>query len=176
MACSALGGVGLLIAVKRLPAADLEIHSVAGSLLDYAAIGLGACITALVLAISLAPERRVQTWSDTYAEGREFSTYSELLFVLSWAAMAQLAAITTALLAITLGGDIQLMPDDPLLTHSVSFLLASSVVCYAIWELGTVISTLSMIGAVTLIEAVHGQRETGRVGTDASDAPPGDAS
>lgn len=150
---SLFGALVITLGVGHLPAADTPIEELASALMDYSAIGLGACVTALVLAIGLAPQERIETWSNTYAEGREYSTYSELLFVLSWAAASQLLAAVVAWIARLVGADIALMPEDPYGTHVCLFFIATTVVIYALWHLCTVIATLSMIGSVTIQEA-----------------------
>jgi hypothetical protein len=150
---SLLGALAMTRVIDQLPAANTPIDDVANALMDYSAIGLGACITALVLAIGLAPQARVEVWSTTYAEGREYSAYSELIFVVSWAASSQLLALVVAWTARLVGADTALMPADPKTSHVVLFCLATATVIYALWHLCTVIATLSMIGSVTIQEA-----------------------
>lgn len=150
---SLVGALVITLSIGHLPAAETPIDDLANALMDYSAIGLGACITALVLAIGLAPQSRVEVWSTTYAEGREFSAYSELIFVGSWAASSQLFALVVAWVARLVGADIPAMPADPKTSHVVLFFAATAVVIYALWHLCTVIATLSMIGSVTIQEA-----------------------
>lgn len=158
--CALGGALAVTLIVGRLPARSTQIDDAASALMDYSAIGLGACITALVLAIGLAPEHRVQTWATTYVDGEEYSAYSELIFVMSWAASTQLLAAAVAWMAKLLGADLALMPEEPLATHMLGFYGATAAVIYAFWHLATVISTLSQIGAVTIQEAQKAAKDT----------------
>lgn len=152
-AASLVGGVITVWIISTGGSQGTPIQDVAGAVLDYAAIGFGACVTALVLAISLAPTERVQRWSTRYPHGHEFSTYSELIFVLSWSAAVQLFTVLIAFISKFVGGSIAVWPHDPLRSHVILLWLAASTVIYALWQVATVVATLSMIGAVTAQEA-----------------------
>ncbi len=156
---SVLAGVVCSALVSFMPVADTEISALAGHVISYVAISFGACITALVLAIGLAPQQRVNQWATTYAPGRKFSTFSELVFVLTWAAMTQLLALFAMMAAVLIGAEELVMPDDPVWTHRPLFAGAAALVVYSAWHLVTVISTLSQIGSVTNIEAARASDE-----------------
>jgi hypothetical protein len=150
---SLVAALGLTVVIGHLPAADTPINEAASALMDYSAIGLGACITALVLALGLAPQARVEIWATKYVKGTEYSAFSELVFVMSWAASTQLLAAAVAWTVKLVGADVDLMPNDPLASHVALFFGAIAAVIYALWHLCTVIATLSMIAAVTIREA-----------------------
>lgn len=146
-------GLAFVLLVPHLPVAETEIASLAGDVISYVAISFGACITALVLAIGLAPQQRVTQWATTYPAGGRFSTFSELVFVLTWAAMTQLLALFAMIAAILIGADESVMPSDAVWTHYPLLAGAAATVVYSAWHLMTVIFTLSQIGSVTNMEA-----------------------
>jgi hypothetical protein len=118
--------------------------------LVYSALSFGACVTGAVLALtSLSAEQR-HDWATTSVVGREFSHLSELVFVFTWAAISQLAVVVAACGGYILGGDGVIGPPHPLWTHVVLAAVAYFVGTYAVLHLFTVVSTLSLLGAVSI--------------------------
>ena len=143
--------------VNTSPGGDLEIADVGGAGLSYAAIAFGACITGIVLVLSLPSEQRVHRWATTGMKDSPFSHYSDLVFVLTWSAISQLSVILLSLGGYLFGGHIEMAPDDPRTSHVVALFGCMFVAVYAFLQLFTVVSTLSQIAFVTIDE--FGRRE-----------------
>lgn len=120
--------------------------------LSYASIALGACITAAVLVLSIPSAERVERWVQTSSPGSEFSHFSDLVFVFTWSAVAQLLVIGVSLGAYLFGGDVLMAPAHPRWTHIVALAVTLTITLYAFWQLMTVIATLSQVAYVTISE------------------------
>lgn len=159
------GGV-LTWLVNVVPGGDLEIADVGGAGLGYASIAFGACITGIVLVLSLPSEDRVRRWATTAMKGSSFSHYSDLVFVLSWSAIAQLSVILISLGGYLFGGHVEMAPDAPRASHIFALYGCMLIATYAFLQLFTVVSTLSQIAVVTIDDI--GRRATR---TDSTRAP-----
>lgn len=150
----ALGTLCLLLS-SHVPIQNLKIVDVATAALSYASIAFGACITSIVLVVSLAPVERVKEWSSKGATGSKYSHYSDLVFVLTWSAIAQLGVIGLGLGSFIFGGETVVVPEDPWLSHRALLWVCSVVAFYAFSQLFTVVSTLSQIAVVTIHESLN---------------------
>lgn len=139
----------------RVPIGDLRISTLATAGLGYAALSFGACITGSVLVLSLPSREQIRLWARTRLEGRTHSNASDLLFVFTWAAAAQLGVVLTVCSAYLLGGDIAFAPSNPRLGHIVCVFISSCVAAYAFLCLSTVVSTISQVGTVTFNAAAR---------------------
>lgn len=152
-------GLSLLAALlltafgRDLPLGTLQIGDLASAGLAYSALAFGACVTGAVLTVSLAPYRRVRELATSGPEDWRYPHYSELLFVFTWSAVAQLAVILASLLAYIMGGSTVVGPADPYPSHLVLLFLAASVLVYALLQLFTVVATLSQLGVVLISQA-----------------------
>jgi hypothetical protein len=72
-----------------------------------------------------------------------------MLFVFTWAATAPLAVVVAAALGLWLGGDTPVAPDSPLFTHVALGFAFILVGIYAVFELVTIVGTISQLGVVT---------------------------
>lgn len=150
---------GLAAATWSLPLRDVAIAAVASAALAYAAISFGACVTGAVLALTLPASKQRALWATTApAAGSGFSHLSELIFVFTWAAVTQLAVVVAACAGYVLGGNGVIGPAHPLWTHVALAVIAYFIGAYAVLHLFTVVSTLSLLGAV-LIAGEHAAAE-----------------
>jgi hypothetical protein len=156
----AVGSI-LTVTAPLLPVSGLLIPDLATAALTYSSIAFGACITALVLAVSLSPIERIKKWSMEALTGSEFSHYSDLVFVLTWSAIAQLTVIAFGLGAFFLGTGIPIVPDSPRPSHWLLLWASCVIFVYAFLQLLTVVSTLSQIAYVTIDELQKAQDASG---------------
>jgi hypothetical protein len=124
---------------------DTPISDVAGTGMNYAAIGFGACITGAVLGISLPGPGRVNLWAKIETT-KGFSGYSDLVFALTWAALAQLGVVVVCILVIIVGGDEHLLPLDPKEEHLVLLGISLAIFLYAVVQLLVLVQTISQLG------------------------------
>jgi len=141
------------VAVWSLPVRSVPIATVAGAALAYAALSFGACVTGAVLALTIGSPIQRHTWATTAPPGTHFSHYSELVFVFTWAALAQLGVVVAAFLGFILGGDTPIAPSSPLISHVLLTFPALTVGIYAVLEIITVVSTISQLGVVSDADA-----------------------
>ncbi len=140
-------------AVRWLPLRELKISEVAAAGLSFGSLAFGACVTGAVLSISLAPAERVVAIATRGLPGQPFSHYSDLIFVFTWSAMAQLGVVMASLIALAIGGGGLVGPAQPYVTHTLLVFLALSVTIYAVAQLFTVVNTISQLGVVIIAEA-----------------------
>lgn len=141
-------GVACTVATPRLPVAHVTISTVAGFILAYAALSFGACVTGAVLALTFPDESLRRQWT-TERNAAGFSHYSEIIFVFTWAGIAQILVVIEAVCCFILGGNLIIWPPSPSISH-VGLLVAAYVFgFYAILELFTVLFTVSQVGVVT---------------------------
>lgn len=145
-------GTILTASSRHLPVVDMHISDLSSAALTYASIAFGACITSLVLAVGLFPIERVKTWSTQGEAGSQFSHFSDLVFVFTWSATAQLAVIAFGLGGFFFGADITVVPDSPRLSHWLLLYASCVTLLYAFLQLFTVVSTLSQMAWVTITE------------------------
>jgi hypothetical protein len=129
---------------------DLQISSVSGAALGYAALSFGACVTGAVLALTLPSEERVRRLATTGKDDSEFSHYSDLVFNFTWSAMAQLALVLAVAFAYLLGGDTPVWPANPRWSHVALLVVAVAVGVYSVIRLFSVLYTMSQVAAVVI--------------------------
>lgn len=150
--------IALLIAfltswlVPALPVASLKVYEIATAGLSFAAISLGGCFTTCVLALALPGEARIKTWATVEGEIAGSSAYSDLIFVLIWASLAQIALIASCVIAITVGGGYPVYPTGAPTWQRLSVFFGLAVFMYAALELYTVIKTLMQIAVIIMRE------------------------
>src|SRR4051794_9718636 len=81
-------GPGLAILFSKLPGGDLAIRDLAGAGLSYASIAFGACVTGVVLVLTIPNPKHAERWATRTSGSSQFSHYSDLIFVLTWSAVA----------------------------------------------------------------------------------------
>lgn len=147
-------GVAILLglSIHDLPGADLTISSVATFGITYAGISAGACFTAIVLSLGLPGAERLRSWARKNGVTEGKSALSDLVFVLTWAALAQIVLIVACSLALAFGGDIQLSPSGVSIGHIAALIVGLFVFFYAVFELVIVLQTLVQISVVIIAE------------------------
>ena len=146
---SLVSGIILTVLVFHSPGGQLEIREIGAAGLSYAAIAFGACVTGVVLTLSLSSPERVRRWATTTrSEGSEFSNYSDLVFVLTWSAVMQLGVIALSLGAYLFGAKIVMAPHNARLSHYLVLDVSLTIATYAFLQLFTVVSTLSLVSYV----------------------------
>jgi hypothetical protein len=138
-------GLVLPWAVEPFATIQVQIADVAGFGMNYAAIGFGACVTGAVLAIGLPGPDRIRGWA-TIETSPGFSGYSDLVFALTWAGMAQLSVLFVCMTSLVVGGDAQLLPGNPRETHTVLLGIALAVFFYGVTQLLILVQTVSQLG------------------------------
>lgn len=147
----AAGFTALVVALcATQPVGALQISSVSGAALGYAALSFGACVTGAVLALTLPSEDRVRKLATSGTRGSEFSHYSDLVFNFTWSAVAQLALVLTVAFAYLLGGDTPVWPSNPRWTHVALLITAVAVGVYSVIRLFSVLYTMSQVAAVVI--------------------------
>ena len=127
---------------------DVSIASLRSNLTAYAALSFGASIGGCVLILTLPNRDFIRTISLHKLEGSCHSSYSDLLFVFTFSAMAQLATIGVVVAMYGLGGSEQVLADHTSLSHHVLLILAAVVVVFSVLRLVLVVTTLSQLGVV----------------------------
>ena len=127
---------------------DVSIASLRSNLTAYAALSFGASIGSCVLVLTLPNRDFIRAVSLHKLEGSCHSSYSDLLFVFTFSAMAQLATIGAVVAMYGLGGTEQVLADHASLSHHVLLILAVVVVVFSVLRLVLVVTTLSQLGVV----------------------------
>jgi hypothetical protein len=154
-----LAGVAFATSADRLPIASIKISEAVTDGFAYASITLGACFSAIVLSLGLPGTERLRRWSVLDGAVKGKSALSDLIFVLVWAALAQILLILTCVFALIFGGDISLAPKGMWPSHRIGLFLGSSFFFYAVFELVTVVQTLSQMGVIIIFEERKGVSE-----------------
>lgn len=139
-------GLGLGFLVPLVGTVDVPIKDLAGVGINYAALSFGACITGAVLAIGLPSESRVRRWAARRDPITDLSSYSDLVFALTWSAMAQLQLLAVSILSVVVGQDVDVVPPSAWVTHRTLLGLAIFSFLYAVIQLLTLVSTISQLG------------------------------
>lgn len=137
---------------SALPFGRLAIIDVANGALTFASISTGACISALVLSLGLPGGDRLRRWARAPGSVAGKSALSDLVFVLVWAALVQVALIAACAAAGILGGDLEVAPKGMSPSHGLGLFAALAVFFYALFELVIVVQTLVQVGVVMIAE------------------------
>lgn len=141
-----------LIAYLELPVSGLEVSKVASIGLSFASIALGGCFSTCVLALALPDNERIRRWATTNGEVKGSSVFSDLVFVLIWACIAQLWLIVCCVVAITIGGNYSVLPPNAPWWQHISIFLGLNAFMYAALELYVVVETLMSLAVVVMWE------------------------
>ncbi len=144
-----LAGVLTPWVVRPFATVSTSISEASDFGLNYAAFGFGACVTGAVLAISLPGRERIRQWAQTPTNDG-FSAFSDLVFALTWSAMAQLAVLVVCGLSMVIGGDEQLLPMNPKDSHTLLLGASLAVFFYGLTQLVVLVQTVSQLD--TLID------------------------
>lgn len=151
-----LVAITVTAAASRLPLGDLQISTIAGSLLAFASLSFGACITGAVLVLTLPQDTVIEALVRRRREGESFTHYSDLVFSFAWSAAVQLTLVVIVGGMFLLGGDGSVWPDNVPASHTVLVFLAAAVSAYSVIRLFNVVSTLSALSVVVVAFLTHG--------------------
>ena len=155
-------GIAALLAVlfgvfgSGTAAASAGTGDVVLVLLAYAAIGFGFSVAGLTLVLT-APDREFAAqlaWTDPRQEGLANeaparSSYSNLLFIFSWTAVAHWALVVGSFaLLLALGRDTPLAADGSSARHLVAVSLVVFITVYAVELFLVTVITLAQVGRV----------------------------
>jgi hypothetical protein len=127
--------------------ADLRVGDVASALLTYAAIALGFCLSGLIVALTLPDRDFARELATNKTSATVPNSYSNLMFVFSWTAIAHWFVVFVALLALLmLGSDALLYPAHSHWTRHLGIGLVGFIASYALFQFLLAVITLSMVG------------------------------
>jgi len=150
---SALGAAGIVALVAQfLPGGGLRITDVAGVGFTFASIATGACVSGIVLSLGLPGAFRLRQWANYRGSTKGKSALSDLVFVLAWAALSQVALIVVCVLAQLFGASLPVAPPSMLPSHAIGLWLGLTVFFYALFELVVVVLTLVQMGVLIIAE------------------------
>jgi hypothetical protein len=147
-----LSGVICAVLASYLPVGEMTISSVVANGFTFASIAMGSCISAIVLSLGLPGAERLRKWSNMNGPIKGKSVLSDLVFALTWAALAQVALILVCVLATLFGGNLPLAPESMTVTHWLGLAISLIVFLYAVLELVVVVQTLVQIGVMIIVE------------------------
>lgn len=149
---SVVSAGAIAIFVDKLPLAGIKIYNLAETGLTFSSISLGVCFTTAALTLGLPGHQRLSRWSNTDGELPDSSVFTDLLFVVVWSALCQLALILTCTLAIIFGGELHVFPASSGRLQRVMIFSSSLVFFYSLAELFLVLLTFSQLGNIIAIE------------------------
>lgn len=150
--CAVIGtGLGFLLGV--LPGGSISIFTLASHGTTYATASLALCLTVLVLIIGLPGQNRVREWARRNRRDGESNSYTELVFSVLWAALAQMGFLIACWLNILFGGELPVVPDGIWISHRIALSASLTFAAYAIAELHSVLATVSQLAVVMVREA-----------------------
>ncbi len=135
---------------------SVKMEQISTALLTYSAIALGFCIAGLTLVLTLPNSEFTKKLSESKLDpqvnnGRD--AYSDLLFVLSWAAICHWLIIVVVILAIVFNGfDTKIFDAGPSVYRRVGVGITAFVSLYGLFQFLIVLITLSQVGRVYIAE------------------------
>jgi hypothetical protein len=157
--------LAFFLAMSSSLAKRVVIKDIALAQISVASLSFGACVTGLVLSLTLNTERAT-AWATTRRPGAYFSNLSDLIFVFVWSALCQLAVIFSAFSSLIIGAGKNVYVRDESIGHRVLLAIAVFIATYAFFQLVSVLRSLIQIGVVTIVMAsrAHLQKHA-RAGT-----------
>ena len=140
------------ILVPFLAFSKLTVSFVASIGMTFAAMALGGCFATCVLALAVPGADRIERWSQSQGEIEESSEYTDLVFVIVWAAFSQFFLIAGCVIALLVGGERPVFAESASGWQRCSVWAAAIVFYYATFELLTVIKTMMTIATVIMAE------------------------
>ena len=136
---------------SRIPHSKIKVSDISTAGLAFAAISFGACITGLVLILSLSSIKSISKLSrlSVRSKGKvKFSAYSDLIFVFIWAAVSQLISILFSLEGLVFSGDRKFLGVGTTGWQATWQSFDLGVSAYAFFNLYTVLATISQVGVI----------------------------
>jgi hypothetical protein len=136
-----------------LPLDKIKIAGVTGAILSYASIAFGFCLTGMALSLTIPDRAFAIKMATTYVgdEKKGLSTYSDLIFIFSWAALAHLVAIALSLIplfVVSTDASFQDLFASPASKGALCFYVGW--LAYCVCRFAITILTLSQVGSVYL--------------------------
>lgn len=142
-------GVAMSLWGHRLGLANAKIIDVTTALLTYAAIAFGFCLSGLTLALVLPDLDFARLLAKSHVEATAPSSYSNLMFVFSWAALIHWVDLVAAVtLFAYCGSDAKVLPINASHIHHIGIGIFTFLSIYAICRFLVALITLSQIGRV----------------------------
>ena len=151
LAALLLGGAVTAVA-PGLPVGVMPISTILSNGFTFASIAMGACISAIVLSLGLPGAERLRRWAREPGTLPGKSALSDLVFVIVWAALAQLLLIMVCVAALLFGGDLPLAPSPMIPSHAFGLWVGLAAFFYAVLELFVVVTTLLQMGVMIIAE------------------------
>ena len=157
LACGILiGGWG-----DRFVGTDLKVGDIVSSLLAYSAIALGFCLSGLIIALTLPDREFAKLLATHRASASSPNSYSNLMFVFSWTAIAHWVEVLGVLaLLVFRGTEAQVFPLLSNWHHRLVIGAVGFVASYALFQFLIAVITLSMVGRLYIDRLIE-RRETG---------------
>ena len=144
------------VLASQSQASALAIKDVALAEISMASLSFGACVTGLVLSLTINSDRSAK-WARSGRAGSSFSHLSDLIFVFAWSAMAQLVMLASAFTSLLLGSRSFVYVRDEAISHRILLAIAVLVACYAFFQLISVLRSLVQIGVVTINDVIRSE-------------------
>lgn len=148
-----LMGLGATFIVFFVPRGSVSVQGLSEAGMSIGAVTFSGCLTVLVLTVGLPSEERIKRWARSDVRNGESNHFSELVFSVAWACLTQIILILVCLFSLVVGGDNDIAPHDPRITHIVILCLSCSWFFYSVWELITVLTTVIQVANVMAAEA-----------------------
>ncbi len=144
-----ISGATLWVANSGFFQIDLQVGDLASALLTYASIAFGFCLTGSALALTIPDREFARKMAGTTAKSRPCDTYSNLIFVFSWASLAHLFLVLASIgsLFIFKESD-KLLPGLLYWKRSLFAFSYLSLTIYAFSQFVVTVITLSQVGDV----------------------------
>lgn len=146
-----LVGAMVTVVVVYSPGGSMPISRFAEVGLSFSSISFAGCLAVLALSLSLPSRELVNEWAQHDDPETGFDVYTELVFSLFWAALAQLAFVLMCATAFVFGGDYRASPGHLIDWHNFWALMAYWLASYCFRELYTVVRTAFQIANVTVL-------------------------
>lgn len=133
--------IGVVVAIgsdcnpKGYPILNLKSDDLAQMLISYASISFGASIAGMGFTLALPGEDRIRRWSSV----RNHNSFTELVFVFSWAAVVQIGLILCSFLIMIFAADAKVGD------HYWFFGAVSALTCYSVFELYSVVKAITQL-------------------------------
>jgi hypothetical protein len=132
---------------QRLGLADAKIVDVTTALLTYSAIAFGFCLSGLTLALVLPDMGFAKQLATSRIKTDGLNSYSNLMFLFSWAALIHWLVIVAAIAIFAYSGsEPKVLPIHASYLHHIAIGCLSFLSIYAICRFLVALITLSQVG------------------------------
>ena len=130
------------------PILNMKSDELAQMLLSYASISFGASIAGMGFTLALPGEDRIRRWSSV----KGHNSFTELVFVFSWAAVVQIILIICSFLVMIFAGG------NEVGENYCFFGVLTALACYSVFELYSVVKSITQLARTISAEefARHG--------------------